>query len=191
MSMFEAVVGLASRKSILSLIYPAIVVLLLIPLTGCADERAGGPITSNVSAPTSATSPLESAEASHSTVTDVGGEDPTITMTSMPSGVTANLSWDHPPDFNVAGYVLYYGKHSQDSHSTEATSEESNPEESSSEEPNWCSQGEHQAVEAPSATITGLEPNTPYFFAIRAITGNESENLCSNAIVMITPPAEA
>lgn len=191
MSRFETLVGLACRKSIRSIAYPAVVILLLSSLTGCADEQAGRPVTSNLSTPTSATGAVESDEASHSTVADVGGEDPMITMTSTSSGVTANVSWDQPPSFNVAGYTVYYGKHSQDAHSAEETSEELNSEDSHSEEVSWCSKGESKTVEAASTTITGLEPNTEYFFAIRAFTEKESESLCSNAIMMITPPAEA
>ena len=178
-------------KSTNSIVQPKFVLILLLSLTGCADERAGGPVTSNVSAPTSATGPLESDEASHSTAADVGGEDPVITMTSTPSGVTANLSSDQPPGFNVTGYTIYYGKSLQDPQSVQTTSEELNPEELQTEELNWCSQGESKTVEAPSTTITGLQPNTSYFFSIRAFTENESESLCSNAIMMITPPAEA
>jgi len=190
MLMFETLVDFASRKSILSMVYSALAIFLLTPLIGCADESAGGPINSSLSASTDAASELDSDPAPSSAAEEAGGEkDPTITMTSTPSGVTANVSWDHPPDFDVAGYTLYYGKRSQDS--IEATSEEFNPEESSSEEPSSCSQGESKAVEAPSATITGLQPNTAYFFAIRAFTKNESESLCSNEIVVITPAAEA
>lgn len=191
MLLFKTLLGFAFRKSVLSLSYPAVVILMLSSLIGCADENAGGPVTSNLSAPSSTTGAVESDEASHSTVADVGGEDPVITMTSTPSGVTANVSWDQPPGFKVTGYAIYYGKRSQGSESVETTSEESDSEASQSEEPSWCSQGESTPVEAPSITITGLQPNTEYFFAIRAFTAVESESLCSNAIMMTTPPAEA
>ncbi|MBS0150561.1 MAG: fibronectin type III domain-containing protein [Nitrospira sp.] len=191
MLLFETLVGLACGKPIRSIAYPVVMILLLSSVTGCADENAGGPVASNLSAPTNATGAMESEEASHSTVADVGGEDPMITMTSTSSGITANVSWDQPPGFNVAGYTLYYGKHSQGSESVETTSEESDSEASHSEELSWCSQGESKTVKASSTTITGLEPNTQYFFAIRAFTEVESENLCSNAIMMTTPPAEA
>ncbi|MDF0651051.1 MAG: fibronectin type III domain-containing protein [Nitrospira sp.] len=111
---------------------------------------------------------------------------------------------------NVAGYNIYYRKQpsaepsseesgSEESGSEESGSEESGSEKSSSEEPaseesgleepSSCSSGESQAVEAPAATITGLEPNTRYAFAIRAF--NESESLCSNEITAVTPPAES
>lgn len=194
MLLFETLLGFAFRKSVLSRSCPAVVILLVSSLTGCADENAGGPATSNLSAPMNATGAVESDEASHSTVataTDVGGEDPMITMTSTPSGVTANVSWDQPPGFNAAGYTLYYGKHSQDSNSVGEASETLNSDESGIEEPGWCSKGESTTVKAPSTTITGLEPNTQYFFAIRAFTETESESLCSNAIMMTTPSAEA
>jgi len=59
MLLFETLIGSVSRKSILSFAYPAIVMLLLIPLTGCADEQADGPVPSNLSAPTNATGALD------------------------------------------------------------------------------------------------------------------------------------
>lgn len=191
---FEGLVSCVCRKFVLSVAYSAVAILFLISLTSCADEKTGGPVTSNLSPPKDAAGAMESDEVSHltvDTVPDIGGEDPMITMTSTPSGITANVSWDQPPGFNVAGYTLYYGKHSQGSESVETTSEESDSEASHSEELSWCSQGESKTVKASSTTITGLEPNTQYFFAIRAFTEVESENLCSNAIMMTTPPAEA
>lgn len=191
MLLFETLLGYAFRKSVLSLSYPAVVILLLSSLIGCADENAGGPVTSNLSVPTNETSAVESDEASPSTVADIGGEDPRITMTSTSSGITANVSWDQPPGFSVTRYTIYYGKSSQDPESGEITSDESSPEELQTEELSWCSQGENKTVEAPSTTITGLQPNTSYFIAIQAFTGNESESVCSNAITMITPPGEA
>ena len=111
-------------------------------------------------------------------------------MTQTPTGVTAHLTWDPPPDFEVAGYYIYYGKRSpEEPHSEESSSQETSSEESNSEELTSCSRGERQAVEAPPATITGLEPNTQYLFAISAF--NESESLCSNEITAVTPSAQS
>ena len=151
---------------------------------------------SNLSQPTDSTAELDSGQAPSSTEADSGGEeDPVVTMTSTPDGVTARLTWNHPSDINVAGYSIYYGKSSpeepgsEESIAEESISEESTSDESISEELSSCSQGESQAVEAPPATITGLEPNTRYFFAIRAF--NDSESICSNKITAVTPPAQS
>jgi hypothetical protein len=166
--------------------YIILVIPLLMSLAGCNGEGGGGPIISSLSAPTDATTGSDSEQDAHSEDGDHddGDEDPIIMMTSTPTGVTARLTWDPPSGIDVAGYDIYYGKRS----AAGVSSEESESEDVSSEEPLSCSRGEKQAVEAPSATITDLEPNTEYFFAIRAF--NESESLCSNEIVAVTPSAQ-
>ena len=167
-------------KSNLSMAH-LLIIFLLMPLAGCTGEGAGGPILSSFSTPTDTAAGLDSDQPTHLEATDSGGEeDPMITMTSTPTGVTAHVTWDHPPDIKVPGYYIYYGKRSP---------AESGSGDSGSEDPSSCSYGENQAVEAPPATITGLEPNTAYFFAIRAF--NESESLCSNEIMAVTPPAQS
>jgi hypothetical protein len=111
-------------------------------------------------------------------------------MTPTSDGVTAHVTWDHPAGINVTGYSIYYGKRSSDEPSSnESDSEESDSQKLGSEEPNACSRGESQAVEASPATITGLEPDTPYFFAIRAF--NDSESICSNEITVMTPSVQS
>jgi hypothetical protein len=100
-------------------------------------------------------------------------EDPTISVSSTPTGATARLTWDLSTDPTVAGYSVYFGKQS-------------------SGEFGSCSYEEGQSVESPPAIITGLEPNTPYFFAISAYggEGGESESPCSNEVLVVTPPAQ-
>jgi len=181
-------VSFFSRKSNVSMAHLILVIPLLVLLAGCTGEGGGGPMVSSLSTPTDSTAGLDSDQGSDSKAADSDGEeDPKITMTSTSTGVTARVAWDRPSDFNVAGYTIYYGKRS----SKEPSSEESNSEESGSEEsdPSVCSYGESQDVNAPPATITGLEPNTQYFFAIRA--HNEKESLCSNQIMALTPPVES
>ena len=190
--------GFVARKSNVSMTYLAFFILSLIPLAGCSGEGAGGPTISSLSKPTNATAGLDSDPAPDSEIEDSAREeDPVITMTSTPTGVTANLTWDPPPDIKVTGYQIYYKKRSSENQSSEESIAEEldwsegsdRPEESTSDKASLCSYGESQAVEAPSATIVGLEPNTPYVFAIRAF--NELESLCSNEIPAVTPPTQS
>lgn len=190
----ETLVRFFSRKSIISTAYPALLILPFIALAGCTNDGAGGPTISSLSTPTDATAGLDSDRAPDSEVADSDEEkDPIIAMTSTPTGVTASLTWDRPTAINVAGYQIFYGKRSSDeprsSEESVSNSEESISEILGSEETGSCSQGEIQAIEAPPAMITGLEPDTRYFFAIRAFS--ESESLCSNEITVVTPPAQS
>ena len=198
MMTLETLVSLFSRKSIISTAYSALLILPFIALAGCTNDGAGVPTISSLSTPTDATAELDSDQAPHSEATDSDGEeDPVITMTSTPTGVTANLTWDPPPNVKITGYQIYYEKHSSENQGSEESIEEeidwsegsARPEDSTSDKPSLCSYGESQTVEAPSATIVGLDPGTPYVFAIRAF--NESESLCSNEIPAVTPPAQS
>jgi fibronectin type III domain protein len=193
MSTVRTSAGIPFRKSSFSMSHLIFVIPLFIPLAGCSNDGAGGPVISTLSTPTDAAAGLDSDQSSNSEPAHHDGdEDPIITMTPTPMGVTAHLTWDPPPDFNVAGYYIYYGKRSpEEPRSEEVSLQETSPEESDSEEPGSCSHGEKQAVDAPPATITGLEPNTQYFFAIRAFKEKESESFCSNEILAVTPPAQS
>lgn len=175
-----------------------LVISVLMPLAGCSNDGAGGPVVSSLSTPTDDSADLDSDQTLDSESTDPDGEeDPIITMIPTSTGVTAHLTWAHPPHMNVAGYNVYYRKQPspepplEESGSEEPASVEPSLEESSSEQPSSCSSGESQAVAAAAATITGLEPNTPYIFAIRAFNENESESLCSNEIMAVTPSAQS
>ena len=198
MLMRETLPSLVTCKSHVLMTHLAILTLLLIPLAGCTNDGAGGPTISSLSTPTNATAGLDSDPDPDSEIEDSAREeDPVITMTSTPTGVTANLTWDPPPKVKVTGYQIYYEKRSSENQGSEQSIEEdldwsegsALPEESNSDKPSLCSYGESQAVEAPSATIVGLEPNTPYVFAIRAF--NELESLCSNEIPAVTPPTQS
>jgi hypothetical protein len=190
--------------------------LIALPLAGCGADGSGGPVISSLSPPTDTQSddpqpsddtPSDSTQTAMESPADeavgedltismltdetvntaedfdsaagpegpaVGEEDPTISVTSTPTGATARLTWDVSPDPTVSNYHVYYGKES-------------------SGEPGSCSYEESQAIESPPAIITGLEPNTPYFFAISASggEGGESESPCSNEVLVVTPPAQS
>ncbi|MDF0665599.1 MAG: fibronectin type III domain-containing protein [Nitrospira sp.] len=196
MLLLRPLAGSVSWQSNISMVLTTLLVLLLMSVAGCADDGGRGPMVSSLSTPTDATAESDSDQAHHSALADSDGEeDPTITMTSSPTGVTAHVTWVPPPNMNVAGYNIYYRQQpsvepsSEESASEESSSEASVSEEPSLEEQSSCSSGESQTVEAPAATITGLEPNTRYSFAIRAF--NESESLCSNEITAMTPSAQS
>jgi hypothetical protein len=177
--------------------------VIALPLPGCGEQEGGGPIISSLS--TLANDPVSaeggddpnvesntptSSEDDHQATDLVEPEtedpelfaniaasdeadDPEISLTSTPTGVTARLIWDASTDPNVSGYHVYYGKQSSGEYGS-------------------CSYEEGQTVEAPPAEINGLEPNTPYFFAISAYggEGGEAESPCSNEVLLITPPAQ-
>ncbi|MBS0181652.1 MAG: fibronectin type III domain-containing protein [Nitrospira sp.] len=183
-----------------------VLVLIALPLAGCGADGSDGPAISSLSTPSGAQSGDDASSDSNLTTTgspdgehptatstehetaehataheaeDVDPaaslaepaereEDPTISVTSTPTGATAQLTWDASHDPTVSNYFVYYGKQS-------------------SGEPGSCSYESSQSVETPPATISGLDPNTPYFFAISAF--GESESPCSSEVLVVTPPA--
>lgn len=169
--------------------------LVMLSLSGCGADGQGGPVISSLSTPTDTPSGEGEPSDSSPTATDSeeetspdltasaaddfdpaaiaepaeGEEDPMVSVTSTPDGVTARLTWDASSDSTVSNYYVYYGKQS-------------------SGEPGSCSYEASQSVETPPATISGLEPNTLYFFAISAF--GESESPCSSEVLVVTPPAQ-
>jgi Fibronectin type III domain len=95
---------------------------------------------------------------------------PLVALNSTPTGAMAEVTWQPNADSNVNGYYIYYGRQS-------------------SGEPGVCSYEERYSVDSPSVTITELEPNTPYFFAVSSYSSHESP--CSNETAIVTPPARA
>ena len=181
------------------------VLLALMTILGCGGGEGGSPMTSNLSTPKNSiadstsgqswdsvkTSQAEQAEPTTLLATDsqpdgaldpLGSmeEDPLFLPSSFPEDeleptpspttprVSLRINWDHAPDSDVTSYYVYYGKQPSTELGSCAYYEES------------------QSVTTPPATISGLEPNTPYFFAISAF--KESESSCSTEIMLVTPP---
>jgi hypothetical protein len=207
-------VGFLYRQFTRSIAGLIILGVLALPLTGCGDSEGGGPIVSSLSSPTEGTSSTEGGTESgvdsnaptlsedvnpsedtteneaedsellaniaspdeEETAPDLSfeGEDPEISLTSTPTGVSAQLTWDASTDPDVQGYFIHYGKRSPGEYGS-------------------CSYDESQRVGTPPATITDLEPNTPYFFAISAFGESESEaeTPCSNEVLIVTPPTQS
>lgn len=166
--------------------------LIVLPFAGCGESGNGtGPLVSSLSAPTD---PQQSEEAqSDQNPSEIApGEPEEMVMSSEeleplpdeategdlepppPTGATAQLNWDASSDPNVQGYFIHYGKQSSGA-------------------PGSCSYEQSQRVGQPPASITGLEPNTPYFFAISAFGESESEEEtpCSNEIIVVTPAVQS
>lgn len=101
-------------------------------------------------------------------LTGCGGGEETGTdmMTPDSAGATASLEWDPVPDSSVSAYFVYYGKQSSDG-------------------PGICSYDSSVSVESPSATVTNLDPDTRYYFAVSAYNGLESA--CSEEVSTVTP----
>jgi hypothetical protein len=82
---------------------------------------------------------------------------------------TASLSWDAVPDPSVSAYFVHYGRHSAGQVGS-------------------CAYESSIHADSPSATVTDLDPNTVYYFAVSAYDGH-LESACSNEVSAQTPPA--
>lgn len=104
-------------------------------------------------------------------LTGCGGADggPDISTAATPTGAVASLSWDPVQDPTVYAYNVHFGRQS-------------------SGQPGSCNYEETVSVNSPSATITGLDPNTTYFFSVSAYNGLSSP--CSNEVSTVTPPSQ-
>jgi hypothetical protein len=87
-------------------------------------------------------------------------------------GASASLTWNPVEDPSVSppvsAYFVHYGRQS--------------PGQAGS-----CAYESSMHAASPSATVTGLDPNTVYYFAVSAYNGLESA--CSNEVSTQTPSA--
>lgn len=81
---------------------------------------------------------------------------------------SVSLAWDPSSDPSVYAYFVYYGKGSRGNSGK-------------------CHYSYSTYVTSPSATITGLDSDTHYHFAVSAYNGAESD--CSNEVSTVTPSA--
>lgn len=103
------------------------------------------------------------------------GSDPSVTVTpgssgggSTPAaGATASLAWSPVPDPTVIAYFVHYGRQSPG-------------------QPGSCAYESSMYIDAPSATVTNLDPDTRYYFTVSAYNGRESA--CSSEVSTVTPP---
>jgi Fibronectin type III domain len=90
-----------------------------------------------------------------------GGEDPFVSVAPGSTGATATLQWNPVQDSSVSSYFVHYGRQS--------------PNRSGS-----CAYENSKSVDSSSATITNLDPDATYYFAVSAYNGLESP--CSNEV---------
>jgi len=184
----------ALRNLTIALVSLLVLSTIVLPLAGCSDGGQGGPSISSLSTPTD-NQPSENTEADATSTETAANEQensevslisPEPEIESLPNefaeadleppqptGATVQMNWDASSDPNVQGYFIHYGKRSSGEHGS-------------------CSYEQSQRVGAPPATITELEPHTPYFFAISAFgeSESESETPCSNEVLVVTSAAQ-
>ena len=97
-----------------------------------------------------------------------GGGETGSQPSAAPLGVTASLAWQPVQDSSVYAYFVHYGRQS--------------PGKSGS-----CAYESSMYVDSPSATVTNLDPDTRYYFAVSAY--NDLESACSSEVSTITPSA--
>ena len=97
-----------------------------------------------------------------------GGEQTGSEPSAAPAGATASLAWSPVQDPSVMAYFVHYGQQS--------------PNQSGS-----CAYESSMHAASPSATVTNLDPDTRYYFAVSAYNGLESA--CSNEVSTVTPPS--
>jgi len=171
-----------------SLIFTIFVIGSYAMLVGCTGDGGENTISSDLPTPAGVTTgqsldgatghtdfSLDRSPGLHATDGQLGRSDssddvPTITVTSTSSGAAVQLNWLHASDAESFGYRIYYGKQPAQEAGSCATYEAS------------------QAVDAPPATIAGLEPETIYYFAVKHF--NDSDDACSEEIIAVTPPAQ-
>jgi Fibronectin type III domain len=92
------------------------------------------------------------------------------TVSTPPIAASASLAWDPVTDPSVSAYFVHYGQQS--------------PGQAGS-----CTYERSMIVDSSSATVTDLDPNTLYYFAVSAYNGLESA--CSNEVSLLTAPPSA
>ena len=94
---------------------------------------------------------------------DVSGSAGSTGDVSAAGPASASLAWD--PVSGVLGYIVHYGTQSPASAGS-------------------CAYAQSAFSSTPAATVTGLEANTTYFFAVSAYNGLESP--CSAELSTVT-----
>lgn len=90
-----------------------------------------------------------------------GEQEPMIPTSSTPSGSTVRLVWDSINESNIIGYYIHYGKQSPN-------------------QPGSCAYDQATYVSSSQGTVTGLDPESTYYFAVSAYNGERGG--CSDEV---------
>ena len=90
-----------------------------------------------------------------------GDQGPTVSTTASATSATASLAWDPVNDSSVVGYYIHYGKLSPNTSGS-------------------CSYDNVQFVSSSQGTISDLDLESTYYFAVSAYNGIEGS--CSNEV---------
>jgi hypothetical protein len=99
------------------------------------------------------------------TACGTGNEQGLMTSSLSATGAAVTLAWDPVSDPTVVGYYIHYGRQSPNQVGS-------------------CAYEESQFVATPQGTVTDLNPNTTYYFAVSAYNGVHSS--CSNEVQVTT-----
>ncbi|MBA5867233.1 MAG: hypothetical protein GDA67_11130 [Nitrospira sp. CR1.3] len=83
--------------------------------------------------------------------------------------IALSLAWNPVPDSTVSGYYIHYGRYSPNS-------------------PGSCNYESNVFVSSAEGTVTSLNPDTRYYFAVSAYNGLQST--CSSEISTVTPSSQ-
>lgn len=143
------------RSQALKTLVIGVAIVTMSMLTGCGP---GGELDSGPIIPDSP-SPEGGGSNGSQTGSSGGSSSPTA------GAASASLSWSPVGDPSVLGYIVHYGRSSSGSFGS-------------------CSYEHSTFSSSPTATVTDLAPNTPYFFAVSAFNGLESA--CSAEVATVT-----
>jgi fibronectin type III domain protein len=142
------------RKTCHNVIAGLILLLCTPLLSGCG----GGGNTE--SGPIVSNTPSQGGGGSSGSGGSSGASSPPVT-----AAASASLAWDPVSDPSIVGYIVHYGTHSPNSSGS-------------------CAYAQSTFSSSPAVTVSGLAPNTTYFFAVSAYNGLESA--CSAEVSTVT-----
>lgn len=99
------------------------------------------------------------------TACGTGNEQGLMTSSLSATGAAVTLEWDPVSDHTIIGYYIHYGKQSPNQMGS-------------------CAYEESLFVSTPQGTVTDLDPNSTYYFAVSAYNGVHSA--CSNEVQVTT-----
>ena len=142
------------RKTCQNVIVGLVLLLCMQLLSGCG----GGGTTADGSTVTN--TPSQGGGGTSGSGSGSGTSSSPVTASA-----SASLAWDPVSDPSVVGYIVHYGTQSTNSSGS-------------------CAYAQSTFSSSPAVTVSGLAPNTNYYFAVSAYNGLESA--CSSEVSTVT-----